>query len=342
MNDVRGVADQRQPLADERARGEQPERKGAARPDHFDVAEMQAEALLQLGVKFLVGQRDDALGLARGFGPHDRRALSRERQDRERPGGQEMFLGAAVVLALVRHRGDDRRLIVIPAMRGDAGLFADLRARAVGADQKPRGNRLAVGELERRSHDRAFAKPLTAPARRSTPSSFAFATSASTRCRFSTMCANGSPGSTSPPKVRKVGRTASSSFAVGHHHVEDRLRVARRPRPRPRSPRTAAARPPRSPRRAGPSIARPPAPGPPPSPRRPRPAPGAARSPAPGRQSRPRRSPRRVAGFRFAPSIAFAPARPEAAKRSRYPSLFRHLCAAGGGLLIWIKPCERH
>ena len=58
-----------------------------------------------------------------------------------------MLFGAAVMLALVRDRGDDRRLIVIPAMRGDAGLFADLRARAVGADQQPRRNRLAAGEL---------------------------------------------------------------------------------------------------------------------------------------------------------------------------------------------------
>ncbi len=58
----------------------------------------------------------------------------------------------------------------------------------------------------------ACSKPLTESARRSTPSSFAFSTSASIRWRFSTMCAKGSPSSTSPPKVRKVGRTASSSL----------------------------------------------------------------------------------------------------------------------------------
>ena len=65
MNDVRGVADQRQPLGDEAARGEQAERKGAARAGDLDVAELQAEALFQFGVKFRVGQRDDALGFAR-------------------------------------------------------------------------------------------------------------------------------------------------------------------------------------------------------------------------------------------------------------------------------------
>ena len=93
---MRGVADQRQPLADERARGEQAERKGAARPDHLDLAELQAEALLQLVVEFVVGQRDDALGLARVFRPHDRRALARQRQNGERPRRQKMLLGAAM------------------------------------------------------------------------------------------------------------------------------------------------------------------------------------------------------------------------------------------------------
>jgi len=32
-------------------------------------------------------------------------------------------------------------------VRCDNGLFANFRARAIGADQKPRGNRLAAGEL---------------------------------------------------------------------------------------------------------------------------------------------------------------------------------------------------
>ena len=49
--------------------------------------------------------------------------------------------------------------------------------------------------------------------------------SAATRCRFSIMCANGSPGSISPPKLRNAGRVASVEPAVGDHHVEDRLRL---------------------------------------------------------------------------------------------------------------------
>ena len=58
-----------------------------------------------------------------------------------------MFLGAAVMLALVRHSGDNRRLIVIPAGAGDAGLFADRGARAIGADQQTGGDGRAVGKM---------------------------------------------------------------------------------------------------------------------------------------------------------------------------------------------------
>ncbi len=53
---------------------------------------------------------------------------------------------------------------------------------------------------------------VTAVARRSTPAASARITSSSISRRFSTIWANGSPGSTWPPKVRKVGRVTSSSL----------------------------------------------------------------------------------------------------------------------------------
>ena len=77
MDDVRGIADQREALGDEGARHRKAERKGAARADRRDLAEMQAEAAFELGVEFSVGQRNDALGLARLLGPDDRRAWPR-------------------------------------------------------------------------------------------------------------------------------------------------------------------------------------------------------------------------------------------------------------------------
>src|ERR1700682_1113075 len=99
---------------------------------------MQAEAPFQLGVKAVVGQRDDARGLVRLFGPDDRRAAAHERQNRERPGGEGMLLGAAVMIALVRDRRDYGGLPVAPAIAGDARALADRRMRAVGGDQQAR------------------------------------------------------------------------------------------------------------------------------------------------------------------------------------------------------------
>ena len=77
-------------------------------------------------------------------------------------------------------------------------------------------SRVEIALPSESSTERCWAPPggenfVTADVRNSTPTSFAFATSASTRSRFSIMWANGSPGSMSPPKVRKTGRTASSS-----------------------------------------------------------------------------------------------------------------------------------
>ena len=48
MNHMRGVADQRETLADERARDEIAERKRARLVERLDLAEMQTEALFKL------------------------------------------------------------------------------------------------------------------------------------------------------------------------------------------------------------------------------------------------------------------------------------------------------
>ena len=124
---------------DECARREQAERKCAARAATVNLAETQAETLFQFGVEFGIGQRDDPLGLAGVFRPHDRASLAGQWQDRERTGGQEMFFGATIMIALVRDRRHDRRLVVVPAVACDAGLLADHRMRAVGS--RPEGAR---------------------------------------------------------------------------------------------------------------------------------------------------------------------------------------------------------
>ena len=120
----------------------------AASSNHFDLAETKAEAPLELGMKDMVGQGDNALGFPRLLGPHDRRAAAGERKNRERPGREEMLLGATAVIALMRHRGDDRGLTVGPAVNGNPRAFADRRMRAVGADQEHRRDCFAVSKLD--------------------------------------------------------------------------------------------------------------------------------------------------------------------------------------------------
>ena len=136
-------------LGHEAARHREAERKGAAPAGDRDVAEVQAEALLQLGMKAGVVEPHDALGLGGALGPHDRRAVARQRQDRERAGGEEMLLGAAVMRPLMRHRGGDGGLAVRPADRLDAGALADARAGAVGGDHEPGAHDGAGGEPRR-------------------------------------------------------------------------------------------------------------------------------------------------------------------------------------------------
>ena len=62
---MRGVADQRDAIRDERARDGEAERIGAARPDHADVPKTEAEAPFELAVEFIIGERDDPLASTR-------------------------------------------------------------------------------------------------------------------------------------------------------------------------------------------------------------------------------------------------------------------------------------
>src|SRR3979490_3518645 len=132
MNHMRGVADQRQPFANEGPRDEIAERKRAWLVERLDFPEMQAKTLFEFTVKFLFAQADDARRLLAVLGPHQRRALSGQRQDRERARGQKMFFRAAVMIALMADGDDDAGLIVIPAMGGDPGALAQFRSCAVG------------------------------------------------------------------------------------------------------------------------------------------------------------------------------------------------------------------
>ena len=98
---MRGITRQRQPRPHEIARQRQAERPGARLVDDLDLAELQSETLLQLGLEDDRVLVHEPIGIGRPLGPDDRRAIAPERQDRERAGGQEMLFGTTLIVALV-------------------------------------------------------------------------------------------------------------------------------------------------------------------------------------------------------------------------------------------------
>ena len=196
-------------------------------------------------MKGIVRQCHDALRLRRGFGPDDGGAPPVQRQDGERTRRQKVLFGAAVMIALVRDIDDDGRLAVIPAMGGDAGA-GRIVERAPSAATRSRASDRAVLEC--------------APSGRRRGQNLATAALAAD-ARLARLC---SERIDEMPVLDHVGeRLARLDFAgegeedrphrvaepaVGDDHVEDRLRP-RRPSPRRRASRTAAAPPRRSPRR---------------------------------------------------------------------------------------------
>ena len=199
----------------------------------------EAEALLELGVKAASGSATmRSASCASSVHTIDERWPPRrrfQRQDRERTRREEMLLGAPVMIALVRHRGDDGGLAVAPAVAGDACALANRRTRAVGGDQKPRRDRSAIRELT--------SMRVTIPAREPSP----------TLCGDGEMSATADRRSATPSCLplhqrrdqRRVldhvgERLARLDLAVegeesrphrvvqpavGDHHVENRLRL---------------------------------------------------------------------------------------------------------------------
>src|SRR3954470_5965574 len=95
----------------------------------------------------LIGQRDDAIGFRALLGPDDGAAAAGQRQDGKRPGREEMLLGASLMIALVRDRCDDSRLVVGPAEALDTGAFAQPRARTIRRYHEAGRDGAAVAQL---------------------------------------------------------------------------------------------------------------------------------------------------------------------------------------------------
>ena len=186
-----GVADERQPLADEAARDLEAERKGFDRRGERELAELRREAQFELAQKIFRLERDERPSVGAALVPDDARPASGQRQDGERAGRQEMLLGDAFVVALMRDRRDDAGLVVVPAVGRNGG---ERRAASSARRRpRPRGGRGTRGR--RRAKAPATCLPglqrATEPATRSTPSRTQSAESAATTSSLNAMWASG-------------------------------------------------------------------------------------------------------------------------------------------------------
>src|SRR5579872_4473367 len=146
MDDMGGVADKRKPWANEAAGDLEAERKGLDPRSEADPAQFRREAIFELAGQILGVESEQRAGVGAPLVPDDARPAARKRQDRERPGGQEMLLRAAFVVALVLDRRDDAGLVIVPADGCNISERPQLRARAIGGDAEASPQDAAVGQ----------------------------------------------------------------------------------------------------------------------------------------------------------------------------------------------------
>ena len=213
---------------DECARREQAERKCAARAGHRQCRRDAGRNAFPVrrGIRRRAARRS-ARPRVRSRSTRSTQRLPVSGRIANGPGGQEMLFGAAVVIALVRDR---RRRS--PTGRSSSRAW---RCRPARGSANARRRRRPEGACEIVSPSASVtstafvpaAKPVTAPARRSTPSVFAFVTSASIempvldhvreRLALFDLAAEGQESR--PHRVVELG--------IGDDHVEDRLRIRR-------------------------------------------------------------------------------------------------------------------
>ena len=140
MHGVRRVANQRQALVDGAFGELQRQWIAPLRPDDLKGAQKFAEAALQFGDKIFFVKRHDCRRQVGPFGPDDGRTVPRtvqvshKRQDGERTGGQEVFVGGEVVATFVGHRTNDGGLFVGPVGDPDSSSLAGPRIAPVGGN----------------------------------------------------------------------------------------------------------------------------------------------------------------------------------------------------------------
>jgi hypothetical protein len=224
VDHVGRVTDEREAVGDEIARHLQAQRIGDGPVEKSDRAEAVAEARLQFVEEELGGQPAQALGAARLLGPDDGGAATRQRQDGEGAGGQEVLLGASLVVVFVADGADDAGLAVVPADGADAGEVAQARPSPVAGDEQSGRDACSVAQRY--------------PGRRRT----GFVGAHGGRPHLDTQRPGAVPQRAGDGGVgghvgegfarRDLAREGEEDRpddierpAVGHHHVEDRLRL---------------------------------------------------------------------------------------------------------------------
>ena len=143
---MRGFADQHDAARRKRLGGLGAEREHPAPGLHRDLAEDRMRAPFELGRERIVIERREPLGLRRLDHADDARTRARQRHQRERSAfGVE--LGRDVTMRPVMPDVEgERRLRIAAARRFDPGRGAAQRIGAVGADDEPRRDQIAVVE----------------------------------------------------------------------------------------------------------------------------------------------------------------------------------------------------
>src|SRR5436190_11081926 len=136
MHAMRGIADEREAVADVAAGEMRLQRPRLARTVERDRAELAAEAPLDLGEKACVVERHDARPVRLVLGPGDAGTVALERQDREWARGQEVLHRACFVRTLMAHGRDNADLRVAPADDADAGRLAQPGVAPLGGNEK--------------------------------------------------------------------------------------------------------------------------------------------------------------------------------------------------------------
>ncbi len=148
MDAARGIPDQHEALGCVGIRPGEAQGVGEAPADEGEIAQMLAQAHLDLGREGRVVERLQRLGQLLGGRPDQGGAAFRHRQHGEGTVGEEALDGHAAMRERVREGGDEPDLPVAPGAHADAGGLAGRGAPPLGRGDERRLDGRAIGQLD--------------------------------------------------------------------------------------------------------------------------------------------------------------------------------------------------